>query len=247
MRARSSTVALGFLAAAFPALAAQPGSLRPKTYGTQDQIVLTLGPCDAVNQGAPSAPFLLTSCGFLTADTGPVEGTALAGFPLHLPQGALIDEVDVNYFDTIDAAEPQLKLLQVSPGVAGFVLDATFPEWNQGDNSATFLIEPPHEVNNEGYSYAVTFEADRDSVSNYQGLYNIIIRYRLQVSPPPETATFGDVPTEHPFFQFVEALASSGITAGCGNGNFCPDQPLTRGQMAVFLSKALGLHFASPD
>jgi hypothetical protein len=64
-----------------------------------------------------------------------------------------------------------------------------------------------------------------------------------QVSPAPATATFTDVPTGHPFFQFVEALARSGITAGCGGGNFCPDAPLTRGQMAVFLSVALGLHF----
>lgn len=56
-------------------------------------------------------------------------------------------------------------------------------------------------------------------------------------------ASFGDVPTGHPFFQFVEALADSGITAGCGSGNYCPDLPLTRGQMAVFLSKALGLHW----
>ena len=31
--------------------------------------------------------------------------------------------------------------------------------------------------------------------------------------------------------------------AGCGSGNFCPDSPLTRRQMAVFLSKALGLHW----
>ena len=64
-----------------------------------------------------------------------------------------------------------------------------------------------------------------------------------QVSSPPGTATFGDVPTSHPFFQFVEALAKSGITGGCGDGNYCPDAPLTRGQMAVFLSKALGLQW----
>jgi hypothetical protein len=64
------------------------------------------------------------------------------------------------------------------------------------------------------------------------------------VSPAPGSATFGDVPTSHPFFQFIEALVASGITAGCGGGNYCPDAPLTRGQMAVFLSKALGLHFA---
>jgi len=72
---------------------------------------------------------------------------------------------------------------------------------------------------------------------------SVRLHYMLQVSPAPGTATFGDVPTDHPFFQFVEALAASGITAGCGSGNYCPDQPLTRGQMAVFLSKALGLHF----
>ncbi|HSD33581.1 MAG TPA: S-layer homology domain-containing protein [Gemmatimonadales bacterium] len=68
--------------------------------------------------------------------------------------------------------------------------------------------------------------------------------YQLQVSPAPAVATFGDVPTTHPFFQFIEALVASGITAGCGGGQYCPDAPLTRGQMAVFLSKGLGLHFA---
>jgi beta-N-acetylhexosaminidase len=57
-------------------------------------------------------------------------------------------------------------------------------------------------------------------------------------------ATFSDVPTGHPFFRFIEALARSGITSGCGGGNFCPDAPLTRGQIAVFLSLGLGLHFA---
>jgi hypothetical protein len=75
-------------------------------------------------------------------------------------------------------------------------------------------------------------------------LRGVIVRWRRQVSPSPVTATFGDVPTVHPFFQFVEALVESGITAGCGGGNYCPDDPLTRGQMAVFLSAALGLHWA---
>ena len=68
--------------------------------------------------------------------------------------------------------------------------------------------------------------------------------YKLQVSPTPGTATFDDVPLGHPLLRFVEAMVASGITAGCGNDNFCPNEPLTRGQMAVFLSVALGLHFA---
>jgi hypothetical protein len=43
---------------------------------------------------------------------------------------------------------------------------------------------------------------------------------------------------------FVQALVDAGITSGCGGGNFCPEAPLTRGQMAVFLAIGLGLHFA---
>ena len=69
------------------------------------------------------------------------------------------------------------------------------------------------------------------------------VRYRLQVSPAPATATFGDVPAASSIHRFVEALAAAGITGGCGGGNYCPDAALTRGQMAVFLATALGLHF----
>ncbi len=67
------------------------------------------------------------------------------------------------------------------------------------------------------------------------------VSWARQVSPAPGIATFNDVATNHPFFQFVEALSKSGITGGCGGGNYCPDQALTRGQMAVFLAKGLGL------
>ena len=67
--------------------------------------------------------------------------------------------------------------------------------------------------------------------------------YKLRVSPGPGAATFSDVPVSNPFFPFVEALVASGVTGGCGGGNYCPDAPVTRGQMAVFLAVALGLHF----
>ena len=59
-------------------------------------------------------------------------------------------------------------------------------------------------------------------------------------------ATFNDVPTSHIFFRWIEALAAAGITTGCSAAPplYCPDDPVTRGQMAVFLSKALGLQFS---
>lgn len=39
----------------------------------------------------------------------------------------------------------------------------------------------------------------------------------------------------------IEAIADAGITAGCGDGEYCPASEVTRGQMASFLARALGL------
>jgi len=50
--------------------------------------------------------------------------------------------------------------------------------------------------------------------------------------------TFNDVLTANPFCGFIERLALDGITGGCGPGVFCPNNPVTRGQMAVFLVAA---------
>jgi len=61
--------------------------------------------------------------------------------------------------------------------------------------------------------------------------------------------TFDDVPSTSPFFADIEWLAAHGITEGCNppaNNNFCPTDPVTRGQMAAFLDRALDLP-AGPD
>jgi hypothetical protein len=49
---------------------------------------------------------------------------------------------------------------------------------------------------------------------------------------------FGDVPLDATYAPWVKQLAAEGITAGCGNGNFCPLQVVTRAQMAIFLLRA---------
>ncbi len=54
---------------------------------------------------------------------------------------------------------------------------------------------------------------------------------------------FSDVPQAHPYHGGVEKLFRSGITSGCGGGNFCPDLPITRAAMAIFLLR--GIHGAS--
>jgi S-layer homology domain len=58
--------------------------------------------------------------------------------------------------------------------------------------------------------------------------------------PPPCTGTvFADVPcTGDPFDPWIEELAGLAITGGCGPDIYCPGNPVTRQQMAVFLLKA---------
>jgi hypothetical protein len=51
-------------------------------------------------------------------------------------------------------------------------------------------------------------------------------------------ADFLDVDQLHPIHDFVEALVRAQVTAGCGGGNYCPDDPATREQMAVFLLRS---------
>jgi hypothetical protein len=57
---------------------------------------------------------------------------------------------------------------------------------------------------------------------------------------PPNSCTnrFGDVPSNDPFCGFIERLADDGITGGCRGGEFCPNNPVTRAEMAVFLLAA---------
>ena len=61
-------------------------------------------------------------------------------------------------------------------------------------------------------------------------------------------ADFSDVPLPDPFHTFIEKVFRKGITAGCGGGNYCRDNSVTRAQMAVFLLKAEhGAIFDPPD
>ncbi len=58
-------------------------------------------------------------------------------------------------------------------------------------------------------------------------------------TPPPCRGTFADVVCPGTFADWIEQLAAEGVTSGCGGGNYCPANPVTRAQMAVFLLKTL--------
>jgi len=65
-------------------------------------------------------------------------------------------------------------------------------------------------------------------------------------SPSLESAPFSDIASSR-FYDDIVWLSDTGITTGCGGGRFCPNSPVSRGQLATFLVRALDLPPVAED
>jgi hypothetical protein len=162
-----------------------------------------------------------------------------------IPAGAVVDWIGLDYCDTNASAALTLTAFD-----------------SFGDNNFATIgsISPPDRVgcgyayNATPYNYATTNNSGRiltlyvfqaGAVNGSVSFRGAEVWFKRRVSPGPGTATFSDVPTSSPYFKFVEALYAAGVVGGCGGSNYCPGNTVTRGQLAVFLASALGMHF--PD
>jgi hypothetical protein len=64
---------------------------------------------------------------------------------------------------------------------------------------------------------------------------------RAMKLPPAGSAGFSDVPADHVHADAIAALVARGVATGYPDGTFRPERPVTRGQMATFLVRGLGL------
>jgi hypothetical protein len=81
-----------------------------------------------------------------------------------------------------------------------------------------------------------------DEVTRAQmAVFLLRAKYGSDYTPPPATGGFGDAPPGSFAADWIEQLAAEGITSGCGGGNYCPNAPVTRAQMAVFVVRAFAL------
>ncbi len=179
---------------------------------------------------------------------------------LDLPNGAMVDRVFAVVYDNDASADWFFDVhgyegaaFTGSPRYKSFASGSTDVAGQPGYTAIDLTISPPFiirelaDINNDGNKNIVSFnlslEGKQVDGTDTLRFWGAVVHWSRTISPAPASATFGDVPTDHWAFQQIEALASSSITSGCGGGNFCPDTPVTRAQMAVFLSRALGLHW----
>ena len=212
---------------------------RPEDFGVQSDTVTVITAWgfqpDTDDYLIPASGSLGRYCNACTVD--PVDYYA----PLDLPAGAVIDYVGVNNQTDTNSVMSFTLWQRHDDGSLDSLYTYSLPAhagaWETDFGSTSGILIPDHE------GKTLILDVHQAPNPNYQFFGWVEVWWRRSVKPAPATASFADVPTTHPFFQFIEALKASGITGGCGNGNYCPGDPVTRGQMAVFLAKALGLHW----
>jgi hypothetical protein len=174
-----------------------------------------------------------------------VSGTDFAD-PTTLTIGGVAVSVIFNSDHQLSTTSPAL-----SPGTVNDVV-ATTPDGTVGTLLkgwvADFLDVPP---GHQFYSFVTTLVSNAITVGIGGGLYGVDqgtkrqqmavfllkAEHGLCYTPPPCAGAFPDVPCPSTFANWIEALAAEGITTGCGGGLFCPENLVTRRQMAVFLLK----------
>jgi len=83
-----------------------------------------------------------------------------------------------------------------------------------------------------GGSFCPTPNVRRDEMASFLA--------RALLLPPSSTDHFSD-DNGNIHEGNINAVADRGITLGCGGGNYCPDSPVTRDEMASFLARAENL------
>jgi hypothetical protein len=119
--------------------------------------------------------------------------------------------------------------------VKGWVADfLDVPSNQQFHDFVTTLVSNAITVGVGGGLYGV----DQPTKRQQMAVFLLKSRHGLCYVPPPCVGVFPDVPCPSTFANWIEALAAEQITGGCGGGNYCPETPVRRDQMAVFLLKS---------
>ena len=119
-------------------------------------------------------------------------------------------------------------------GVAGATLSYTGGSTTSAPNGA-YTITVPYD-----WSGTVTPLKTGYSFTPFSRDYSHVSTDWLNQDFVPHVSVFADVPVAGKEWMqpWIEAFYQHGVTTGCGGGNYCPENNVTRAEMAVFLLRA---------
>jgi hypothetical protein len=218
---------------------------------------------------APAAELALSakSTGYfcLPATSGSTQYSYYFAAPVDIPDDALLCYASIYAYDTttthinvvlvglsggFQATTGNTTTIPATPPGAGIFL-ANFQSTGIGYELAASALGGPalglpncvpinKDVLHGGYQYLVEVGLNT-AAGNAQAFRAIEFGWYRQISAAPASASFNDVLTIGQLFRESEATKGSGVTTGCGSNLYCPDATVTRGQMAAFFARALGL------
>jgi len=163
---------------------------------------------------------------------------------INLPSGSIVGRIALYAYDNHADSNISMDVKKFTTDGNSSVLLYSIGTTGQ-PGFTTVFYDPYFKFDNyHQYQILVFMPGPADGTSSFKG---VRIGYMRMISPAPHTATFADVPNWHTFYQHIEALAASGITVGYTDGTYRPDNSVTRGEMAAFLARALGIHHKEPQ
>jgi hypothetical protein len=220
---------------------------------------------DAGNTSEFSPRFVIS----LSPTSGTPNGGAATITGLAFEDGATvtIGGVAAPFVSLVDAHTLSISVPQLPPGT----INDVFVQNPGGGLSGTLpkgRISDFNDVSsgNDFYTYVTKLVAsgitagvgngnygvNQPTLREQMAVFLLKAKYGLCFTPPPCQGVFTDVPCpatpQFPYSDWIEELATEQITAGCDVGKYCPDAPVQRDQMAVFLLKMEhGFDYVPPD
>jgi S-layer family protein len=251
-RMLGSTLAALLLTAGAPAKA-QPSSdmqfVAAEAYGPNQQILWVPGSHFAMRGVGTDAEPAVAADGLVAA---PGTNKAFYHAPLELPPGAVLNVLvcfarddDADALDDVVVAIHRYTYSFGPPPVLSTNLVASVQTTGAPGLNLTSNVVFDHTVRgfytDAGNQFFDSYHLVASLGANLY-LWGCEVIWHRAVSEAPAVATFTDIPLGDTRLQVVEAVAAAGIMTGCGGGNFCPQDPVTRAQLALFFARALGLH-----
>ena len=170
-----------------------------------------------------------------------IAGDGWWNAPVRLPSGCRVTAIFYYYYRS--AGTVSMSFYRANSSTSSSTLHSTSYSGGLSGHLVTSAGLNVRIANGSGY-YFVRFVLGNGGTS--RRLWGVRILWERDIAPGG-SPIFNDVQdTSYVHYAAINNMYRSGITTGCPYPNYCPNDYVTRAQMASFLARALGLYWGYP-